>query len=219
MHICIDFVKFLIGILFVYIFSKLASPALRRKKIYYYSGVHPHRRANAVYLLSAYGVLYLNKTPEEAYRPFQNIMPRLPSFHDASPGICTFDLTVLDVIKGLYKAHKNHLFNLETFNCEEYEYYEKVENGDFNWIVEGKFLAFAGPHNTNNESPEGYVTLTPEDYIQYFKAHNIRLVVQLNKRSYDPNRFKRHGINHVEIYYLDGSIPPRIIIYLFSTFT
>lgn len=107
-------------------YSKLSSPALRRKKIYYYSGSHPHKRANAIYLLSAYGVLYLNKTPEEAYRPFQGIMPRLQPFHDASPGICTYDLTVLDVIKGLYKAYKNRFFDFTTFNVEEYEYYDKV---------------------------------------------------------------------------------------------
>lgn len=53
-------------------------------------------------------------------------MPRLQPFHDASPGICTYDLTVLDVIKGLYKAYKNRFFDFTTFNVEEYEYYDKV---------------------------------------------------------------------------------------------
>lgn len=27
-----------------------------------------------------------------------------------------------------------------------YYYFQKVENGDFNWIVPNKFLAFCGPH-------------------------------------------------------------------------
>lgn len=29
---------------------------------------------------------------------------------------------------------------------EEYEHYERVENGDMNWIIPGKMLAFSGPH-------------------------------------------------------------------------
>ena len=33
-------------------------------------------------------------------------------------------------------------------NPDEYEHYERVENGDFNWIVPGKFLAFSGPTQT-----------------------------------------------------------------------
>ena len=31
------------------------------------------------------------------------------------------------------------------FDNKEYEYYEKVENGDLNWIIPGKFVAFMGP--------------------------------------------------------------------------
>lgn len=25
-------------------------------------------------------------------------------------------------------------------------FFQRVENGDFNWIIPGKFLAFSGPH-------------------------------------------------------------------------
>jgi hypothetical protein len=60
-----------------------------------------------------------------------------------------------------------------------------VENGDLNWIIEGKFLAFAGPHNSRDLSPEGYYTLTPEDYGHYFVKNNVSLVVRLNKKYYD----------------------------------
>lgn len=35
-----------------------------------------------------------------------------------------------------------------TFNVQAYEFYEKVEHGDMNWIVPDKFLAFAGPSAT-----------------------------------------------------------------------
>ena len=36
-------------------------------------------------------------------------------------------------------------FDLNTFNVREYEFYEAVENGDMNWIIPGKFLAFSTP--------------------------------------------------------------------------
>jgi cell division cycle 14 len=38
-----------------------------------------------------------------------------------------------------------HLREKTTFNLQEYEYYEQVENGDLNWILPGKFIAFSGP--------------------------------------------------------------------------
>lgn len=36
--------------------------------------------------------------------------------------------------------------DFSNFDVEEYEHYERAENGDFNWIIPGKFLAFSGPH-------------------------------------------------------------------------
>ena len=83
-----------------------------------------------------------------------------------------------------------------------------MENGDLNWIVEGKFLAFAGPHDVRSSSPEGYHTLCPDDYIPYFKKKNVTLVVRLNKKYYNERKFIDAGIDHVELYYLDGSTPP-----------
>lgn len=36
-------------------------------------------------------------------------------------------------------------FNFKTFNVTEYDHYEKVENGDLNWIIPKKFVAFSSP--------------------------------------------------------------------------
>ena len=51
--------------------SKLADSRLKDKVIYYYSGTHPHRRANAAFLICAWCVLCLDKSADEAYRPFK----------------------------------------------------------------------------------------------------------------------------------------------------
>jgi protein-tyrosine phosphatase len=82
------------------------------------------------------------------------------------------------------------------------------QNGDLNWIIRGRILAFAGPHFRRNVSPEGYCTLTPDDYIPYFKQENVDLVVRLNKRCYEEEEFIQADIRHYEQYYLDGSCPP-----------
>ena len=37
--------------------------------------------------------------------------------------------------------------DFSTFDPDEYEHYERVENGDFNWLLPNKMLAFCGPHN------------------------------------------------------------------------
>ncbi len=86
------------------------------------------------------------------------------------------------------------------------------QNGDLNWIVRNKILAFAGPQYKRNISKEGYCTLTPSDYIPYFLKNNVGLVVRLNKKCYDETDFTKKGIEHFEQYYLDGSCPPMKVL-------
>ena len=188
--------------------GKLQNPSLKRKVIYYYSGTHAHRRCNAAFLVSAWSLLYLSRSADDAHKPFASVYPPFPPFHDASPCACTYNLTVIDCLKGIEKARMYGFFNFGTFDCDEYEYFEQVENGDLNWHIHDKILCFAGPHNTKEVSREGYRTLTPDDYIPYFKKHNVKLVIRLNKKYYDEGKFINAGINHLEQYYLDGSVPP-----------
>ena len=96
-------------------------------------------------------------------------------------------------------------------NLNRYEWYEKVEHGDMNWIVPDKFVAFAGPSATVVDA-DGFPSYTPEDYVPIFKSGGVSLVVRLNKKQYDRRRYIDHGIKHVDLYFLDGSCPPREII-------
>lgn len=139
-----------------------------------YSNTLPEKRTNAIFLICAWQLLYLDRTPEEAYRGFDfdpdlvgvpeigsdldllggqgngsdldlvggqgngserpvcNIQGAvtigpLPPFHDASNSECTYDLTVLDCLRGLAKARMHGFFDASIFDVEEYEYYENVE--------------------------------------------------------------------------------------------
>lgn len=100
---------------------------------------------------------------------------------------------------------------------EEYEHFEQVENGDLNWLQEGKWVAFAGPHAKRECGPGGYYTLRPEDYVPYFKKKNVTLVVRLNKAYYDAKKFTNSGIDHLDLYFVDGSNPTEAILNRFIT--
>jgi cell division cycle 14 len=73
--------------------------------------------------------------------------------------------------------------DLANFNMEEYEFYERVENGDLNWVMPRKFIAFAGPHS-EHKWDNGYPLLAPEDYIEYFRNGNVTDIVRLNNPLY-----------------------------------
>ena len=198
--------------------NKLAKVANTDRRIVYYSSSQMNKRANAIYLLAAHSVLYLGKTPEQAMRPFAQIVPPLAPWHDASPSLDSFHLSTLDVLRGILKARACGFFSFESgaFDCDEYETYEKVENGDMNWLVNGRFLAFAGPEDSRAACAAlGYHSTAVEDLIPYFQLRRISTVIRLNKRYYNEQRFDRAGMAHHDMYYLDGSNPPEHILQRF----
>ena len=91
---------------------------------------------------------------------------------------------------------------------------QKVQNGDLNWILPGKFLAFCGPHN-ESKSRNGYTLHAPEAYFDYFRSHNVRAVVRLNKKLYDAQKFRDAGFEHYDMYFMDGSCPSNEIMHDF----
>ncbi|XP_053179104.1 dual specificity protein phosphatase CDC14AB isoform X1 [Scomber japonicus] len=191
--------------------KKLKSFTLTRKRIVHYASFDQKKRSNAAVLIGGYAVIYLKKTPEEAYRALisGSNASYLP-FRDASFGSCTYNLTVLDCLQGIRKALQHGFFNFETFDVDEYEHYERVENGDLNWIVPGKFVAFSGPH-PKTKIENGYPLHAPEAYFPYFRKHNVTTVVRLNKKIYDSKRFTDAGFDHYDLFFLDGSTPSDII--------
>ncbi|XP_052445148.1 dual specificity protein phosphatase CDC14AB isoform X5 [Carassius gibelio] len=191
--------------------KKLKSFTLTRKRIVHYTSFDQRKRANAAVLIGAYAVIYLKKTPEEAYRALisGSNASYLP-FRDASFGNCTYNLTVLDCLQGIRKALRHGFLNLETFDINEYEHYERVENGDLNWIVPGKLLAFSGPH-PKSKIENGYPLHAPEAYFPYFRKHNVTTIVRLNKKIYDAKRFTDAGFDHYDLFFVDGSTPSDVI--------
>uniref|UniRef100_A0A8C7H0J9 protein-tyrosine-phosphatase n=1 Tax=Oncorhynchus kisutch TaxID=8019 RepID=A0A8C7H0J9_ONCKI len=159
-------------------------------------------------------VMHLQKTPEEAYSLLVSRNSTYLPFRDASFGTCMYNLNILDCLCAIYKALQFGWLDFSQFDVEEYEHYERAENGDFNWIVPGKFLAFSGPH-PKSKMENGYPLHAPEAYFPYFRKHNITTIVRLNKKMYDAKRFTDMGFEHHDLFFVDGSTPNDSIVRMF----
>uniref|UniRef100_A0A3Q2YH74 Cell division cycle 14Ab n=1 Tax=Hippocampus comes TaxID=109280 RepID=A0A3Q2YH74_HIPCM len=177
--------------------KKLKSFTLSRKRIVHYSSFDQRKRSNAAVLIGAYAVIYLKKTPEEAYRALVS-----GSNHSYLP--------FRDASFGNRRRRLHVFFCFFSFDVDEYEHYERVENGDLNWIVPGKLLAFSGPH-PKSKMENGYPLHAPESYFPYFRQRGVVAVVRLNKKIYEAARFTDGGFRHWDLFFLDGSTPGEAI--------
>ncbi|CAG9796149.1 unnamed protein product [Diatraea saccharalis] len=183
-----------------------------RKKIVFYTSNNETLRLNAAYLIGSYQIIYLNGSPSAVYKQLtEGSEWSLLNFRDASGGPPLFDISLLDVLHGMKVAHDARFFDFEHFDAEQYLFYEKVENGDLNWIVPGKMVAFSGPHH-RSRLDRGYPLHSPEHYHQYFRTHHVTTIVRLNKKSYDARQFTSHGFEHRELFFVDGSVPSDLIV-------
>lgn len=107
------------------------------------------------------------------------------------------------------KAIDCKLLKLEEFNVSEYEFFEKVENGDWNFLTPN-FLAFASPVEAGYESAskgrssaiasssKDKITPAFKNVLEYFQKYNVKMVIRLNKKLYEERRFIERGMEHRE---------------------
>ena len=187
--------------------SILRNPRLSNSIIYHYTSLQPGKRANAALLIGAFQMIMLHRSAEEVCDKFQNISKFIP-FCDASQNSSPFELYIGDCLKAIEKSLQFSWFSINTFDLKSYEASAQLDHGGLNWIIPGKILAFVCP--SNEISLNG--PLTPERYIQIFGKLGVRSVVRLNNKTYDSNRFVKHGLKHHELYFLDGSVPSEGVV-------
>ncbi|XP_019565607.3 mucin-5AC isoform X2 [Aedes albopictus] len=198
--------------------EKLRSSQHAKKKIVHYTTVDASKRLNAAYLMGAYSVIYLKRTPDEALKPLTsgcNVLT-YTKFCDASYVYSGYRISLYDCIHAVAKALEAGFFRFDDFDAHQYEYYERVENGDFNWIVPDKFLAFCGPHS-KSRLDNGYPIHAPETYFEYFRKYNVTTIIRLNVKIYDAARFTNAGFTHHDLFFVDGSTPNDAILKKFLT--
>ncbi|KAI0637766.1 phosphatases II [Trametes polyzona] len=219
----------------ILIHELLQDPAISSHRLVLYSSNDPRKKANAALLMALYVMIVQQRPPWEAFHPIAEIefMP----FRDAGRGRSDFNLSIQDCLWGVYKAMQNGLCDMNEFDVEDYEYYEKVENGDWNWLTPN-FIAFASPvdpiwikREKEKREQENQAIIPPnspvksnghalqrklptpfQNCLDYFERQNVKLVVRLNNPLYDAQVFRERGINHVEMYFDDGTNPTDEIV-------
>lgn len=201
------------SILQLYQFVKALDQMLESEKtqFIFYTSLDSNQKSNSGLYITFFRMIHLGITPQEAFQPIQNISSLFRPFRDASTLPSTFHLTILDCLRGIYRAMNLGWFNMNTFDPGSWAFYEQILSGDMNWLIPGKLLAFASPYNMNI-LPGGYEVCTPNDIIPTFKQFGITHIVRLNKSFYDSSLFKKEGFQHTDLYFLDGSIPPKHIL-------
>ncbi|KAK0548724.1 cell division control protein 14 [Tilletia horrida] len=208
-------------------------PDTSHKNLVVYTSTDPHRKANAALLMSLWALVIEKVEPADAFFPFSTW--EFEPFRDAGYGRADFNLSIQDVIYGLHRGLQTGLLDLSKFDINEYEYYEQVQNGDWNWITPN-FIAFASPNDKEyvaelranalaQEQQGAGFSVAPRthklkrpmsklmtDTIRYFRKNNVKLVVRLNNPLYDKKVFEDAGIRHVDMYFDDGSNPSTEIL-------
>ncbi|MCJ1314105.1 cell division control protein 14 [Agyrium rufum] len=209
----------------VQLHAVLGDPNNADRGIVFWSKSDPRSRANAACLLACYMVIIQSWPPHLALAPIAQADPPYMPFRDAGYSQADYGIAVQDVVYGVWRAKEEGLCGFKDFNLEEYEMYERVDMGDFNWISPS-FLAFASPQSkpiapipttsslyaalpkTTAEITASNLPKPFKNVLTHFQSRDIGLVVRLNSELYCPSYFTVLGITHLDMIFDDGTCPP-----------
>ena len=119
----------------------------------------------------------------------------------------TFELSVLDCIKGLVTAIDIGWYSFKTFDYQAYEKSYTLSEGDMNWVIPKRILAFSSPVSAFLTKLDG---VKPANFIHQFKTFGIQHIIRLNDSLYDEEVFTREGIQVHDLEFPDGSCPEMV---------
>ncbi|CCD23496.1 phosphoprotein phosphatase CDC14 NDAI_0B04610 [Naumovozyma dairenensis CBS 421] len=193
----------------------LNDPINSKKSVVFYSSTFTRERANSACLLCCYMILVQGWTPHQVLQPLAQVDPPFMPFRDAGYSNADFEITIQDIVYGVWRAKEKGLIDLKNFNLEDYERYEHVEEGDFN-VLTPDFIAFASPQEENyklNRNPIVVNLNRPfKSVLNFFKDNNVQLVVRLNSHLYNKRHFETIGIQHLDMIFEDGTCPDLSIV-------
>ncbi|KAM3160071.1 Protein-tyrosine-phosphatase [Lachancea thermotolerans] len=203
---------------FAVIFHEILNdPDNSGKAVVFYSSTSTRQRANSACMLCCYMLLVQGWTPHQVLQPLAQVDPPFMPFRDAGYSNADFEITIQDVVYGVWRAKERGLVNLNTFDLETYERYERVENGDFN-VLTPDFIALASPeedaHHRTTAS-KSHLNGPFRSVLKFFSESNVQLVVRLNSHLYNKKHFEDLGMKHVDLIFEDGSCPDMSIVHGF----
>jgi cell division cycle 14 len=164
------------------------------------------RRANMFVLIFAYLIL----TRKRSVAKLKKLLSEIRKDFHLADFVCplankfpeVFQLTLEDVVSGLLFARGQNWLHTEI--CpKQIEFDQHPDNGDFNFVVPGKFLAFAGPSSAG---------VSPHSLVPKFRAAGVKTVVRLNHPCYSASDFRSAGMDHHDLIFPDGSCPESRIL-------
>lgn len=132
---------------------------------------------------------------------------------DAKVTLRTFELSVLDCLRGLQRAISLGWYSFDKFDLETYEKRYKLSEGDMNWVIPGRIMALSSP-----VSPlYGHEGARPQKVAEALKKANIKRIIRLNEKLYDEKVFGAAGITVEDMEFPDGSCPSLDLVERFIT--
>ncbi|KAL8704993.1 MAG: hypothetical protein Q9201_001890 [Fulgogasparrea decipioides] len=202
----------------------LGNPENQDRGVVFWSRPDARSRANAACLLACYMIVIQSWPPHLALAPITQLEQPLMPFRDAGYSQADYEIGVQDVVYGVWKAKEEHLCGLHNFRLNDYERYERVDQGDFNWVTP-QFVALASPQHapidaippssplwaalpkTIEEVKKSSLPTPFKNVLCHFKKRNVGLIIRLNSQLYSPSYFEALDIQHLDMIFDDGTCP------------
>eukprot|EP00917_Polyrhabdina_sp_WS-2016_P031265 GHVP01066670.1.p1 GENE.GHVP01066670.1~~GHVP01066670.1.p1 ORF type:complete len:324 (+),score=47.94 GHVP01066670.1:148-1119(+) len=212
-NFCADFGPHHLGNIYNYtklLIDKFQDPRYQNMAIVHYCDATSYAEvANSAFLIGAFLVSVLKVPAKDAFALFAR--KRFRAYRDATYGACEYELTILDCLEALEVSRSLGWWDYTTFNEPSYRHFSETSNGDLNWIIPHKFVAFSGPIETKQQEL-GYPSLTAEEIVPILKQLEIEKVVRLNQKQYNAEIFTANGFEHFDLFFPDGSCPTKNVI-------
>ncbi|GAA5911618.1 hypothetical protein JCM8208_005693 [Rhodotorula glutinis] len=198
----------------LHLHSLLNAPEHAHQRIFLYSSDEPDKKVNAALLMALYAMVVMRWSVADVLHPLSCL--ELQPYRDAGYSRADYHLHPQHILYGVHRALQHQLLDLSTFDLAAYEAAEKVETGDWNWITPG-FVAFASPVEAGwsaggqtpkkGGAPGTKINRAFRNVLDEFESKGVKVVVRLNKKLYDAGHFTSRNMEHVEMYFDDGTNP------------
>lgn len=156
--------------------EKIEDPSNRDKRLYHATNGDEITRTNAAVLVGAFMIMVMKKKAGEVYAPICALQHTFTKFHDCWRSPNTPGISLWDCYVGLQRAIENGFYCFEAFNVQDYDMRQEVANGDMNWIIPEKILAFKGPRTTPKNQP----SYPPSFYLAQLNCMGVKTIIRLS---------------------------------------
>ena len=178
--------------------------------LHYYNSPNPETKSNSLVYILFFRMIYLKITPEKTIEPLKFFLSQFKMFRDASIFPVSYELLIIDILRGLYKSLNLGWYNPDLFDFNYWITLERLDQGNINYIIPNKLYACSTFYSKSPLSGNINV-LTPETSITILKSLNITLIIRLNEQFYNSEILINSGFKHEELFFEDGSTPTQEI--------